>query len=88
MPIVLSVSSRLVVGVKEGVIDVRPKLLQDIENAIQGDLCYPFLPGLCPCALSRRIVRARNAGARTIAHNLRKVKPRASGIGFRNDDAR
>lgn len=30
---------------KNGVIDVRPKLLQDVEDAIQRDLRYPYSPG-------------------------------------------
>jgi hypothetical protein len=59
---------------ENSVIDVRPKLFQDVEHAIQSDLRYPLLPCLCPGALSRRIVRVRNASSRTIAHNLSKVK--------------
>jgi hypothetical protein len=37
-------------------IDIRPKLFDDVENSIQGDLRDPLLAGLRPGPLSGRVI--------------------------------
>jgi hypothetical protein len=40
-------------------IDVRPKLFDDVEDSIQGDLRDPLLAGLRPGSLSGRVLTSR-----------------------------
>ena len=46
-----------ILAVKDDVVDVRPKLLDDIEKAIQADLRHPLLARLCPAALPRGVIQ-------------------------------
>ena len=56
MPIVSSVSSRLVVVVKEGVIDVRPKLMKHEGAGIDTYVQNPSVYGVAEVSLALRIV--------------------------------
>ena len=68
-------------------VDIGPELFQDVEHAIQSDLCEPFLAGLGPGAFTRGVIGVRNSGASAVANNFRNVKGGMAGIGARDEQA-
>src|SRR5208282_3902759 len=63
------------------VADVRPELLEEVEQAVESNLVSPLLSGLGPGALALRVVEVGDARAGAVAHDLGEVEGLASGIG-------
>ena len=66
---------------EDRLVDIGPELFQDVEHAIQSDLCQPLLAGLGPGAFTGGIIGVRNSGAGPVANNFRNVKGGVAGIG-------
>ena len=61
-------------------VDVRPKLFEDIENAVKTNLRYPLLSGFGPCAFLARVIQIGNHRSGAIACNFREIEAPAAGI--------
>jgi len=68
------------------VVDVRPKLLEDVEDAVKGDLRQPFLPGFGPRAFPCGVIKIGDAGSRPVPDNFGEIEASAARIGSRNDE--
>lgn len=71
---------RLLLLVKDGVPDVSPKLLYDVEDPVQCELLFPPLASLRPGAILRRVIEARDSRCGAVADNFRKVNCRTAAI--------
>ena len=72
---------------KDGVADVRPEFLQDVENAVERNLAHPFLSRLGPGAFPAGVIKVGNPGAGTVADDLGEVEGLTAGIGSGDEQA-
>ncbi len=68
------------------VIDVRPKLLEDVKEAVNTNLRQPLLPGLGPGAFRSRVIKVGNTRSCPVPNNFREIEASSAGIGFRNQE--
>src|SRR5271170_7149062 len=77
----------LVLGMKEGMIDIWPELFEHEGGSIDTDVEAPFLRGVAEGSLACRIVQVRDAGGCASAHDFADIEGCSAGIGPRNDGA-
>ena len=69
-----------VVAVKDGVVDLGPKLFEDVEDAVNGNLGEPLLAGFGPGAFFSGVVKIGNAGASAVANSFREIEAWPAGV--------
>src|ERR1700730_19436142 len=70
----------LIFVVEDSTVDIRPKLFEHVEYAVQADLRSPPLVGFHPLILILRIVGVADACGGAVADDFRKIKGAVTGV--------